>query len=339
VIRYSFEWLQLLSLGGAEKHQPTASKGYSHLPTPTPINNTIDDYKLWKWRKKEFKSSPIAFTHAGSTVIDEKLYVVAGKNQKGHLRDLLIYDSSRDSWSYGPDLPSSYPAVEDPAATHHNGKMYVFGGQMESLSGAVNSAAKFDPKTGKWSTLEKMPTARGKLGAVVLGDLIYVVGGMSPTGHSLNTVEAYDTVTGKWETLADLTVPRDSAAVIAINGKIYVFGGRNRFVNDELNTVEVFDPSMKTWSLLSSTLPTPRRSLLVTSVNNDAILMGGESDHNLFSTNQFYDTSSNRWYTLPPLPYPVAAPSGGRIGNQVFLVGGDLTKSDSETNKLIVFHL
>jgi len=352
-----FEFLTLVDPNSSKSPKkttsPTTSTSHSSSPSSSStnsvdfseswINNTIDDYHLWEWSSKELMTSPNPFMDASSASIETKIYVVGGKNPdaggEGHLRQLLIYDAIEDSWRSGPNLPSIYPAVENPAVIEYNGEIYVFGGQTSPFSGAVNKAAKFSTSFGKWTMLANMPTARGGNGAVVVNDLIYVVGGMTSAGTSLKTVEIFDPKTGNWSSSTNLTIARDNAGVIAIDDKIYAIGGRTRFVNEVLSSVEVFDPSTETWTILHTQMPTARRSVLALSVDVLVLVMGGESQDKVFASNEMYDVSSNTWYILPPLPEARHGPCGDIIGNQLFLVGGSLHKGEYPTDLVNLFLL
>jgi len=255
---------------------------------------------------------------------------------------LLIYDSSDESWSEGPDLPPEYPSVEGLTMSTYLGHLYVFGGRTHVLGSktryeVVNSAAKYQPILKKWTMLNDMPTPRSGAGAVTIDTRIYIVGGSTSDGDSLNTVESYHAITGVWKTLNVLQVPRNQAGVVAINRKIYVFGGSSSD-NQVFDSVEIYDPIFNTWTLTSPNMPTPRKAVLVTSVNDRAIVMGGEAHHKILSSNEMYDTSSNEWYELDPLPSPRSEAAGGRIGNQVFVVGGML-KNRKSTSSMQVFVL
>jgi len=110
-------------------------------------------------------------------------------------------------------------------------------------------------------------------------------------------------------------------------------------VNEVLNSVEVFDPSKKTWSILSTQMPTARRSVLATTVQDRVIIMGGESNTMVFSSNEMYDISSNNWYILPPIPSARSGPCGELIGNQLFIAGGSLKNGDYPTDVVRIFQL
>ena len=73
-----------------------------------------------------------------------------------------------------------------------------------------------------WETMASMPTARTALGAAVVNNMLYAIGGRN--GAAVNTVEAYDPSTDTWTSAAAAPTARDGVAVAAVNGKIYVVG-------------------------------------------------------------------------------------------------------------------
>jgi hypothetical protein len=215
-------------------------------PPPPPPPTT----GIGTWTTKA--DMPEAVLDATGVEVGGKLYAVAGKwNGTQHSKSLFIYDPDTDDWSTGASLPAEYPAVEDVAAAAVGGKVYVFGGAPEPFSGAVTSAAVYDPGANTWTMLDPMPTARSGATAEAVGTKIYVIGGMDATGISLATVDVYDTVTGNWGSAAPMGTPRDNPGSAVIGGKIYVFGGRTRTSTPgtgapTLRTGQVYDPTTNT---------------------------------------------------------------------------------------------
>ena len=66
-----------------------------------------------------------------------------------------------------------------------NGKLYAFGGEFFNDGGGVYPEAwAYDPATDAWTALPDMPHPRHGLGAVALGEDIYVIGGALRVGGS-----------------------------------------------------------------------------------------------------------------------------------------------------------
>ncbi|WP_323753768.1 kelch repeat-containing protein [Marinobacter sp.] len=284
--------------------------------------------------------APIDVLDASGAGIAGKFYAVGGKNANGHLNTLLIYDPNSDSWTQGPDLPG--PAIENPAVTAINGKLYVFGGSTGPFSGAVSNAATYNPASGLWTALPDMPTPRGGATAESLNGEIYVIGGMSNQGASLDIVEVFNPSTNTWRTISPLQSVRDNPGSAVLNGKIYVFGGRTRLANGStvdgaMKSVEMFDPSTQLWTSMTP-MPTGRRAVSVGVLNGKAQISGGEYNPNassgVFEQNEEYDPVTNSWRTLTKTPTPKHGAASATIGDSFYIMGGGTVSGSSFTSSI-----
>ena len=100
------------------------------------------------------------------------------------------------------------------------------------------------------------------------------------------------------------------AGTAALGGKLYVFGGRTRnadgtVVTATLNTVEMYDPGVGSWSARTS-MPTGRRTMAVGTLNGRAQVMGGEAtaEGGTFPQNEEYDPATDTWRQLRQMMTP-----------------------------------
>ncbi len=271
--------------------------------------------------------APEAVLDAGSAVLGGRLYMVGGKTAAaGHVSSLYIYDPAADLWTRGPDLPGA--GVENPAVASFGGKLYVFGGATAPFSGAVRTAAVYDPLSGGWRTLASMPTARGGAAAGALDGRIYVAGGMDAGGASLASVDVYDPASDSWRSAPAMGTPRDNPGAAVLDGELYVFGGRTRradgtVVEGTLASVEAFDPTTGSWRARAA-MPTGRRTMVVGLLNGRAQLIGGEvtASGGAFAQNEEYEPLTDTWRTLAPLPTARHGAAGGTIGDATYVAGG-----------------
>ncbi|MEO1559134.1 MAG: kelch repeat-containing protein, partial [Cyanobacteria bacterium J06632_19] len=309
---------------------------------------------LGKWRT-DLPVAPKAVLDAGSATLDGKLYMVGGKTGTTHLNSMYIYDpgnpfiSTDDVWTVAEDLPGE--AVENPAVVSFDGKIYSFGGSQQPFSDSVSNAAVFDPLTSDWTTLEAMPTARGGATAQVLGDKIYVIGGMNSNGASLNTVEIYDPVTGIWETGESMLTSRDNAGSAVLDNPateeydelLYVFGGRTRntdgsVVDGTLNTMEIYDPLANEWTF-GMPMPTGRRAMGVGTLNGKIQVIGGEkaADGSTFDMNEEYNPFTGSWRSLPSVPTGRHGAAFGTIDDVIYIAAGGPTGGSAFTDAVEAF--
>jgi N-acetylneuraminic acid mutarotase len=109
-----------------------------------------------------------------------------------------VYDPKEDRWRTAAPMPKGTGAGGN-AAGALGGALYVFGG--EYFTGGPNGGQggvhaevwRYDPKTDAWTPASPMPTPRHGLGAVMLGDAIWLVGGARrPSGaDTSDTVERF----------------------------------------------------------------------------------------------------------------------------------------------------
>lgn len=293
------------------------------------------------WQTDDVAPLPTSLLDGSGAVVNNELYVVAGKTAAGPQRALYVYDPSTDAWRVGPPLPFAYPSVENAGAAVHDGQLYVMGGSTAPFSGAVSAAARFDPSTQAWTLLTSMPAARGGVTARAIQGKIYLAGGMDGSGQSQSSLLVYDPQTDAWSTGPSMSTPRDNPMTAVVDGRLFVFGGRTRSVpgladDGALTSAEVYDPTTNTWAALAD-MPTGRRTGNATAVRGRVVVFGGEGN-GTFPENQLYDPASDTWSTLESMPVARHGAVAGRLGNGIYVVGGGPTQGSSFTSDVDVFH-
>ncbi len=127
-------------------------------------------------------------------------------------------------WKSLMDMPTARSAH---SATTFDGKIYVFGGNINFWPPFSKSVEVYDPEFDTWKTLANMPTARCVLSTSLVDGKIYAIGGYNDiTDHNgCTTVEVYDPVSDSWTKGTDMPLPRLEFHSSVFDGKIYVFGG------------------------------------------------------------------------------------------------------------------
>lgn len=168
----------LYAIGGSSDRPLNSNEAYD------PSSNT--------WTSKALM--PTARHHAGSVVVDEKIFVIGGRIS-GSLENISVneaYDPEQDKWITNLEaMPSkrsgiaAASAATAVASSVNSSNIYVFGG--EEPSKTFNNNEKYDAKTNKWTSEPPMPTARHGLAAVYTeDDKIYVIGGGPQPGLSVS---------------------------------------------------------------------------------------------------------------------------------------------------------
>lgn len=145
--------------------------GYS-IVTHSSLNvNEVYDTETDTWASK--RPPPLKVMGSASVVVDNKIFVL-GEEVVDPVRYLVgyrvqVYDIANDSWS----IRASAPTIPCSCAVATIGlnalkRIYFFG---------ENSNDVYDPSNDSWSVGAPAPTPRPVASAVVIDDLIYVVGG------------------------------------------------------------------------------------------------------------------------------------------------------------------
>jgi N-acetylneuraminic acid mutarotase len=105
-----------------------------------------------------------------------------------------------------------------------NGKIYAFGGRPDLV--AVPNVQEYDLATDTWTRKSDMPVGTSSMGAVVLDDRIFVIGGWMPSNAlPYTTVQVYDPQMDTWTMERDAPFLRSCCGASVVNDRIYVIGG------------------------------------------------------------------------------------------------------------------
>ncbi|HLH23576.1 MAG TPA: kelch repeat-containing protein [Chloroflexota bacterium] len=120
--------------------------------------------------------------HLAAAVIDGRIYAVGGRDGTSLLlTDLEEYDPATGDWRERAAMPTGRSGH---AAAALAGRLYVFGGEGNTANprGVFAEVEAYDPATDSWTLVDTMPTPRHGLGAVAVGDRIYLPGGSARQG-------------------------------------------------------------------------------------------------------------------------------------------------------------
>ena len=129
---------------------------------------------------------------SAGAVLDGFIYVVSGRTvAAGNTPRCHRYDPVRDRWTAIADLPEARQQTAPRgqaglAGAVLAGRLCVFGGEWfsDEGEGVYADAWAYDPATERWEPLTAMERPRHGLGAVTIGDAIYLIGGARRRGGS-----------------------------------------------------------------------------------------------------------------------------------------------------------
>ena len=173
------------------------------------------------WR--ELARMPARRAAGGAAVIGDTLFVVAGVGPRGLARVSYALNLRSGRWRQVPGpIPREHLAV-----TATGGRVYALAGRTGGLDSNLRAFQAWRPGQRRWTTLPRIPSARGGTGATAVGTTIVSVGGEQPSG-TIASVYAYETRTRRWRRLPDLPTPRHGLGVVTFSRSVYAIAGGPR---------------------------------------------------------------------------------------------------------------
>ena len=137
-----------------------------------------------------------------------------------------------------------------------------------------------------WLLVGRVAAPRAFLGAVVVNQQLYVVGGFDGQ-RELARADVYDLAAGRWRALPPMAAARSGFSLVYDGVAIVALGGGWL---DTVTTHERFDPAIEVWSNFPSPLPGSWRHLGAASLDGKLFLLGGWSGDYLDANMQYQST-------------------------------------------------
>jgi N-acetylneuraminic acid mutarotase len=288
------------------------------------------------WSPKGF----MPFERAEITVaaVNGKMYVISG-NSRGVEANAFNqeYDPATGTWRELALMPS---VASHAGAAALNGKIYVVGGFVANVHvGAVNRVFEYDQATDRWRALAPLAAPRGAPGVVAVNGKIHAIGGRDAERKTVATHEVYDPASNTWSMAAPLPLARDHLGISVVTGRIHVFGGRTNATVDNTVRHDVYNPATNSWST-AAPLITARSAGVAFYLNGRIVYAGGECKEPqasvTFSEVEAYDPRTDQWIALPPLPAGRHAAAAVAIGEQAYIIGGNLGCGGNRPSKEVL---
>jgi N-acetylneuraminic acid mutarotase len=238
--------------------------------------------------ESSWMARPPMLESAGMAVaVDGKIYAISTITQE--------YDPVALTWTKKASIPNP---TGGGIAVYQN-KIYVIGENYNQV---------YDVETNTWVSKTAMPTWRIGIQANVVGDKIYLIGGMSDTnsGTITDINEAFDPAADTWTTKEPIPTPVYGYASAVVDNKIYIMGGSAEPPNVVLDLVQIYDPQNDSWSSGTS-MPTAVRSASAAATTGlfapkRIYVIGGLQSGNGLSLNQVYAPQTDSWTNGASMP-------------------------------------
>ncbi len=213
--------------------------GLSQWEHPFPVIGAVAIYDPGTDEFTDGAEMPSPRAAGGVVAWHGKVIYAGGLGPDGAVARVDMYDPQTDEWTRLADMPRPREHFH---AVVVGDELYAIGGretfeseggiEIEEIAGVDVldlPADDADLPTAAWhQDVTSIPTPRGGLGVVEIGECIYAIGGEHELGgveEATGATESYDTATGTWRVLSPLWTPRHGIQAAAIGQTIYVAGG------------------------------------------------------------------------------------------------------------------
>ena len=255
----------------------------------------------------------VSYVHAGG-----KFYLAGG----GTAHE--VYEPATNTWKTIAPLPQSIDHIQ---GVELNGLIYYVGGLLAWPGPDVNTVYVYSPATNSFTQGAPMPAGRerGAGGTAVHNGKIYYVGGLHD-GAVVPWVDVYDPAANSWAKLPDMPRARDHFQAAVIKGKLYVTGGRAKDINATITATDAYDFATGSWTTGLAPLPTARGGFAAAVLGDELLVIGGEGGNKTYNTVEAYNTSTNSWRALAPMPTARHGIQGATCDGGVYIAAGGLAQ-------------
>jgi N-acetylneuraminic acid mutarotase len=299
---------------------------------------------------KQLPDMPVAKWEPASLVLDDKLYVLGGYEDRiMSSRRLDVFDPADGSWTQLQDLPSKISHVNLVAG---DSGFWFAGGMKDKVHPGkdhiIAEVWHFDPALDRYTAAPLLPGRRAGGGLERVGNKLHYISGLmedrdtdSPD-HWVFDLETWSSAgTANWEPAAPLPSPRNQLSVALLNGRIYAIGGQFNHDSQQIDQtrVDIYDPASDSWSD-GPPLPVPHsHSEGATFVDNGRIWMIGghatpEGGTKGFCGDIFTLQEGDEWQVPCQLPKPISSPAAAIFNGRLYVAGGWDGRMDDDKNWL-----
>lgn len=293
------------------------------------------------WCGEEKQALPTQRYYFSTDTVNGKIYAIGGYNPA------VVGDAAAANPSVSPvfDVVEEYDPVTDtwtnktPITCQGNGqgraaqascvidgKIYIFGG--DEGYNWVPYVDEYDPATDTWTSKTPIPQDKG-LGiglftCSAVNGRAYIFGGLG--AENAAAVGEYNPAEDTWILKKPMQFGRYSADSDVVNGKIYVMGGcpDRAAVScpNAQDSIEVYDPVQDEWSLVSSSLPTPRFGLSTCVLDEKIFAIGGVgAQPDALAVIEDYDPLTDTWTTHLPMPTGQKEFGLAVVNGKIYIIG------------------
>jgi hypothetical protein len=221
------------------------------------------------------------------------------------------------AWSSAANMPIT--TTQGVAATY-KGVVYAGLGISNLGYDTPNLFYSYNPAADAWQQEASAPEGVGDAAYGLIGDQLYVTGGITAALLPESSTEVYDIATNTWSQVAADPYTLGGVGAVA-NGKLYVIGGISASTYQVVNTVAVYDPATNTWSQAPS-YPDVLYTQACGTISGTIYCAGGAVAEGLTTDAFGYTPGDQAWHQIASLPIGLALSAYSAADGRLLLSGG-----------------
>jgi len=237
------------------------------------------------------------------------------------------FSETINRWETLTSIPSPLMGM---AFSRYEQSFYLVGGRAEE--GINDTVWIYDIESNTWENGQNLPEAIWNIKAAVLGEKIYIPGGMTDSETGSQKLWVYDPRENEWENRADLPYPVSDYCLTAFEGKLYLFGG---WVGTSYSDqVLLYNPENDEW-IQFGVMPKAKGACSASVVGGKIHVFGGKNENQVFNNHdlfvpQRYLQNEDPWETASEMPEVRFGMESGVLADMIYVAGG----LDDEGNSL-----
>ena len=283
---------------------------------------------------KELPDMPVGKWEAGTTVLDDKLYVMGGYAEGVKSTKIShVFDPSDTSWTRIQDMPS---AISHMNLVLDGRTLWFAGGFKDGYKGhAIAEVWNYNVDLDRYTAAPLLPEPRSGGGLALDGRNLHYIGGLKADrdtdsgAHWVLDLDVWAKGSATWTEAAPLPLPRNQFSCVSVKGKIYAIGGQLNHDSQQLDQarVDIYDPVSDSWTEGQSLPKGHSHGEAGTFVYRDRIYMVGghttkEGERKKIDPDVLALTPGGTWELVGKLPRPLSSPAAAIINDKLYVAGG-----------------
>lgn len=291
---------------------------------------TVEEYDPVTGTLSHEASFPGNYSGYHVTAANGRLYVLGGNDEINFnikLPTVWEYDPVSDLWTQKYDMPYAKSGI---TSITLNNKIYVFSQHGEYRNIYTNETEhmsvveEYDPDRDSWIVKDDMLPlnyATGTFDLTTFNNKILLVSSYNTSEPNSNKLYAVYSPE-KWSAVSSMPVLVAEHASTTCNNKIYIVGGIDDYYIEPTNTVQVYDPLSRSWTIQKG-MNSPRNGAGAATLFNKVYAFGGFNYTNrTLNSMEMYDEASDTWIAKASMPTARHSFGTAVVNDKLYVVGG-----------------